>query len=39
VPLNDEQWSSVMWGHLFSLIYHLSCRATLMKIGVHHLAR
>jgi hypothetical protein len=34
-----QQWSSIMWGYLLSLIYHLSCRATLVKIGVHHLAR
>jgi hypothetical protein len=34
-----KQWSSIMWSYLFSLIYRLSCRATLMEIGVHHLAR
>jgi len=28
-----------MLGQLFSLIYRLSCRATLIEIGVHRLAR
>jgi len=28
-----------MWSQLFSLIYRLSCRTTLMEIGVHRLAR
>jgi hypothetical protein len=28
-----------MWGHLFSLIYRLSCRTTLIEIGAHRLAR
>jgi len=28
-----------MWGQLFSLIYRLSCRTTLMEIGAHRLAR
>ena len=28
-----------MWDHLFSLIYRLSCRATLIEIGVHRLSR
>jgi hypothetical protein len=36
---DDEQWSSVMLIRLFRLIYRLSCRATLIKIGTHHLAR
>jgi hypothetical protein len=39
VGFHDEQWSSVMLGQLFSLIYRLSCRATLIEIGVHRLAR
>jgi hypothetical protein len=36
---NDQQWSSVMLSQLFSLIYRLSCRSTLMEIGAHRLAR
>jgi len=28
-----------MLAQLFSLIYRLSCRATLIEIGTHHLAR
>jgi len=28
-----------MWGQLFSLIYHLSCRTTLIEIGTHRIAR
>jgi len=28
-----------MWDQLFSLIYRLSCRATLIEIGTHRLAR
>lgn len=28
-----------MWGYLFSVIYRLSCRATLVTIGTHRLAR
>jgi len=28
-----------MLGRLFSLIYRLSCRTTLVEIGVHRLAR
>jgi len=28
-----------MFGQLFSLIYRLSCRATLIDIGTHRLAR
>jgi hypothetical protein len=39
VGFNDQQWSSVMLGQLFSLIYRLSCRSTLIEIGVHRLAR
>ena len=39
VALNDQQRSSVMWNQLFSLIYRLSCRATLIEIGTHRLAR
>ncbi|WP_156175506.1 hypothetical protein [Bradyrhizobium sp. LTSP849] len=39
VGFNDQQWSSVMLGQLFSLIYRLSCRTTLIEIGVHRLAR
>ncbi|WP_210321816.1 hypothetical protein [Bradyrhizobium sp. CIR48] len=35
----DQQWSSIMWEQLFSLIYRLSCRTTLINIGVHRLAR
>jgi hypothetical protein len=35
----DQQWSSIMWDQLFSLIYHLSCRSTLTEIGTHRLAR
>jgi hypothetical protein len=35
----DQQWSSIMLGQLFSLIYRLSCRTTLIEIGVHRLAR
>lgn len=30
----DQQWSSVMWCQLFSLIYRLSCRTTLIEIGM-----
>jgi hypothetical protein len=26
-----------MWGYLFSVIYRLSCRATLLEIGVYSL--
>jgi hypothetical protein len=26
-----------MWGYLFSLIYRLSCRTTLLEIGVYSL--
>ena len=36
---HDEQWSSIMLGQLLSLIYHLSCRTTLIEIGTHRLAR
>jgi hypothetical protein len=36
---DDQQWSSIMLGQLFSLIYRLSCRTTLVEIGRHHLAR
>jgi hypothetical protein len=36
---DDQQWSWVMLGRLFSLIYRLSCRTTLVEIGVHRLAR
>ncbi|BBO01235.1 hypothetical protein [Bradyrhizobium ottawaense] len=39
IPACDQQWSSIMWDQLFSLIYRLSCRATLINIGRHHLAR
>lgn len=39
VTLNDQQRSSVMWNQLFSLIYRLSCRTTLIEIGTHRLAR
>jgi len=28
-----------MFAQLFSLIYRLSCRATLIEIGTHRLAR
>jgi len=28
-----------MWGQLVSLIYRLSCRTTLIEIGLHRLAR
>jgi len=28
-----------MWDQLFSLIYRLSCRATLIEIGAHRLTR
>lgn len=34
IGCNDQQWSSVMWDQLFSLIYRLSCRATLIEIGM-----
>jgi len=37
--VHDQQWSSIMFSQLFSLIYRLSCRTTLIEIGVHHLAR
>lgn len=37
--LGDQQWSATMLSQLFSLIYRLSCRTTLIEIGVHHLAR
>lgn len=37
--LHDQHWSSIMLGHLLSLIYHLSCRTTLIEIGTHHLHR
>jgi len=36
---HDQQWSSVMLSQLFSLIYRLSCRTTLLEIGTHRLAR
>jgi hypothetical protein len=39
MPVHDEQWSSIMLMKLFSLIYRLSCRATLISIGMHHLSR
>jgi hypothetical protein len=39
VTLHDQQWSSIMLGRLFSLIYRLSCRTTLIEIGAHRLAR
>ena len=39
VITDDQQWSSVMLGQLFSLIYRLSCRTTLIEIGTHRLAR
>jgi hypothetical protein len=39
MPACDQQWSSIMWGYLFSLMYRLSCRATLIEIGAHRLAR
>jgi hypothetical protein len=39
VWFNDQQRSSVMWGQLFSLIYRLSCRTTLIEIGTHRLSR
>jgi hypothetical protein len=39
VALHDQQWSSIMLSQLFSLIYRLSCRSTLIEIGVHRLAR
>ncbi|MBR0691007.1 hypothetical protein JQ594_34200 [Bradyrhizobium manausense] len=39
VVSHDQQWSSIMLGQLFSLIYRLSCRATLLEIGTHRLAR
>lgn len=39
VDASDQQWSSIMLGQLFSLIYRLSCRTTLIEIGVHRLAR
>jgi hypothetical protein len=35
----DQQRSSVMWSHLFSVLYRLSCRTTLVEIGLHRLAR
>jgi hypothetical protein len=38
-PSTDQQRSSIMWGHLFSLIYRLSCRATLIEIGMGRSAR
>jgi len=28
-----------MWGQLFSLIYRLSCRTTLIEIGTYRLGR
>jgi hypothetical protein len=37
--VHDQQRSSIMFGRLFSLIYRLSCRTTLIEIGVHRLAR
>ena len=39
VAFDDQPWSSVMLGQLFSLIYRLSCRTTLIEIGMHRLAR
>ena len=36
---HDQQRSSVMWDQFFSLIYRLSCRTTLIEIGMHRLAR
>jgi len=39
VAVDDQQWSSVMLSQLFSLIYRLSCRTTLIEIGTHRLAR
>jgi hypothetical protein len=35
----DQRGSSVMWGHVFTLIYRLSCRATLIEIGIGHSPR
>jgi hypothetical protein len=39
VGFRDQHWSSIMLGRLFSLIYRLSCRTTLIEIGTHRLAR
>ncbi|MGX0966558.1 hypothetical protein AB7M63_007007 [Bradyrhizobium japonicum] len=39
MPVYDQQRSWIMWVQLFSLIYRLSCRTTLVEIGTHHLAR
>ncbi|UFW41437.1 hypothetical protein [Bradyrhizobium sp. WSM471] len=35
----DQQRSSIMWDNLFSLIYRLSCRATLIEIGMGRSSR
>jgi hypothetical protein len=35
----DQQRSSIMWDHLFSLIHRLSCRATLIEIGMGRSSR
>jgi len=34
-----KQWSSVMWSQLFSLLYRLSCRTTLIEIGAYRPTR
>lgn len=39
MPRCDQQRSSIMWVYLFSLIYRLSCRTTLLEIGTHRVAR
>jgi hypothetical protein len=39
VPVHDRQWSLVMLAYLFSVIYRLSCRATLSAIRMQRLAR
>ena len=39
MPVHDPQWSLVMLAYLFSVIYRLSCRATLGAIGVQRLGR
>jgi hypothetical protein len=35
--VNDQQWSWIMWT-LLSLIYRLSCRASLLEMRKYHLA-
>ena len=39
IPLGQFSQGCIMFNRLFDLIFHLSCRSTLIELGSHKLAR